>query len=41
VIADHIVRIKVGGTWDLSNGQGLCESCHATKRQREGRGLSG
>lgn len=37
-VADHIVRVKVGGTWALENGQGLCESCHAIKRQREGRG---
>src|SRR5712664_2524842 len=29
--ADHIVPLSQGGTWQLSNGQGLCESCHNTK----------
>lgn len=31
VIADHIVPIAHGGSWDLSNGQGLCRRCHNHK----------
>lgn len=37
-VADHVVRLKAGGSWALENGQGLCESCHAIKRASEGRG---
>lgn len=34
-VADHIVQITKGGGWTMENGQGLCESCHAVKRQQE------
>jgi len=27
VIADHITPLSQGGTWDYSNGRGLCRSC--------------
>lgn len=30
-IADHIVPLEDGGTWELSNGQGLDGRCHAIK----------
>lgn len=33
--ADHIVALAQGGTWALSNGQGLCETCHNQKTARE------
>ena len=29
--ADHITPLSKGGTWHLSNGQGLCASCHNRK----------
>ena|ERR1700687_160144 len=29
--ADHIIPLSKGGTWHLSNGQGLCASCHNKK----------
>ncbi|HUK20572.1 MAG TPA: HNH endonuclease signature motif containing protein [Gemmatimonadales bacterium] len=35
--ADHIVPLSKGGTWELSNAQGLCRACHATKTFREAR----
>jgi 5-methylcytosine-specific restriction enzyme A len=41
-VADHIVNLARGGADDESNMQGLCESCHALKTQREslvGRGV--
>jgi 5-methylcytosine-specific restriction endonuclease McrA len=31
MFADHIVEVKDGGSWDLSNGQALCGSCHTRK----------
>lgn len=38
--ADHIVPVAEGGTYDLSNGQGACHTCHAEKTQEEAqRGL--
>lgn len=37
VIADHIVPIRQGGRWTLSNGQGLCRSCHGIKTHEERR----
>lgn len=33
--ADHIKEISDGGTWDLSNGQALCGSCHTIKTLAE------
>lgn len=33
---DHIVRIKDGGTHDLSNLQGLCRHHHQSKSASEG-----
>lgn len=33
--ADHIVPRRYGGTWSLSNGWGLCKSCHSQKTARE------
>jgi len=27
VIADHIQPLSKGGTWDYSNGRGVCRSC--------------
>ena len=33
--ADHITEIKDGGTWELSNGQALCASCHTSKTMAE------
>lgn len=26
-VAEHIVPLRRGGTWDYANGQGACESC--------------
>jgi 5-methylcytosine-specific restriction protein A len=34
-VADHIKPVRLGGEWTIENGQGLCNSCHAVKRQRE------
>lgn len=34
-VADHIIPLKDGGAWSLSNGQGLCRSCHNKKSRRE------
>jgi 5-methylcytosine-specific restriction protein A len=31
LFADHIKEIRDGGTWDTSNGQCLCGSCHTAK----------
>lgn len=36
-VADHIVPLSKGGTWALSNGQGLCARCHGAKTAQEGR----
>jgi 5-methylcytosine-specific restriction endonuclease McrA len=33
--ADHIIPLHAGGTWALTNGQGLCESCHGVKCNEE------
>ena len=30
-VADHVVPPARGGTWETSNGQGLCASCHGYK----------
>ena len=30
-VADHIVPLRAGGTWELTNGQALCASCHNRK----------
>ena len=35
-VADHIIPLKQGGTFALSNGQGLCHSCHARKTRHDG-----
>jgi 5-methylcytosine-specific restriction endonuclease McrA len=35
LFADHIKEIRDGGTWDLSNGQALCGSCHTGKTMVE------
>ena|SRR3990167_1447541 len=34
-VADHIVPLSKGGTWELSNGQGLCIPHHNAKTMRE------
>ena len=34
-VADHVVPLAEGGTWDLENGQGLCVSCHGRKSLEE------
>ena len=34
-VADHIMPLRLGGTWALSNGQGVCAHCHAVKRGQE------
>ena len=31
LFADHIVEVKDGGTWTMSNGQALCGRCHTVK----------
>jgi 5-methylcytosine-specific restriction protein A len=31
-VADHVTPLKQGGTWDYSNGAGVCNSCHQWKR---------
>jgi hypothetical protein len=31
IYADHIVELKDGGAFDLSNGLGRCGSCHTRK----------
>jgi 5-methylcytosine-specific restriction protein A len=37
-VADHIVRISEGGLrFDLANGQGVCQHCHAIKSAKESR----
>jgi len=33
--ADHITPLEWGGTWSLTNGQGLCTPCHQVKRGHE------
>ena len=35
LIADHIVEVIDGGTFDLNNGQCLCKRCHVKKTNRE------
>jgi 5-methylcytosine-specific restriction protein A len=36
VVADHITPVNKGGSWyELTNGQGLCESCHNRKSRME------
>ncbi len=37
VHADHIIPVRLGGTWAIENGQGLCHSCHSAKTMREQR----
>lgn len=35
-VADHITPIRQGGArFDMRNGQGMAETCHNRKRQRE------
>ena len=36
-VADHILPVRQGGTWELDNGQGLCAGCHGAKIVREQR----
>ncbi len=33
--ADHIVRVRAGGQWELPNGAGRCDRCHGRKTRRE------
>ena len=33
--ADHIVALEDGGTWEMTNGQGLCKPCHSRKTWKE------
>src|SRR5690349_18493319 len=35
VEVDHITPLSLGGTYERSNLQGLCEACHAAKTARE------
>ena len=35
--ADHVVPLHDGGTWALTNGQGLCHSCHSVKTAEDRR----
>jgi 5-methylcytosine-specific restriction endonuclease McrA len=38
--ADHIVPVAEGGTDAVTNGQGLCTTCHAEKtKQEQARGM--
>lgn len=37
--ADHIVPVSRGGKDELSNLQGMCESCHNSKTATEGGGF--
>jgi len=32
---DHITPVAEGGSWELSNLQTLCKSCHKTKTQED------
>jgi hypothetical protein len=41
VVADHIIGLKDGGTWELSNGQGLCKHCDGVKGMPERFGTGG
>ena len=34
-VADHIVPLSEDGSWDVSNGQGLCIPCHNRKTRKE------
>jgi 5-methylcytosine-specific restriction protein A len=38
--ADHIVPLSQGGDWQVSNGQGLCQSCHNRKTGKETQNLN-
>lgn len=33
--ADHIIPLEDGGTYDESNGQGLCKPCHKIKTAKD------
>lgn len=35
VIADHVLPLRQGGSWDLDNGQGLCRPCDGAKGVNE------
>ena len=35
LIADHIIPLRDGGTWALTNGQGLCRTCDNRKKKLE------
>lgn len=37
-VADHKLPLRQGGTWALSNGQGLCGHCHNVKRATTDKG---
>lgn len=37
-VADHIIPLSKGGTWEYSNGQWLCKPCHDRKTVKESRG---
>ena len=37
-VADHRKPVRLGGTWTMENGQGLCLWCHNAKRGRESHG---
>lgn len=39
LLADHIVPLRAGGTWELANGQGLCLSCGNAKTARHDGGF--
>jgi 5-methylcytosine-specific restriction protein A len=37
-VADHIIPVRLGGSmWDLSNLQGVCDTCHNSKSGKEGK----
>ena len=34
-VADHVMPLRAGGGWELTNGQGLCALCHGAKTREE------
>ena len=38
-VADHVVPLARGGSWDLSNGMGMCGPCHNFKTAKHDGGF--